>query len=590
MSGEGEYWTRVMRRQFSRRAILRAGATAAGMAGLAAAGCGGGKKNNASSGGGQAVNVPGLSAGGSTAAAAPTAGSFKRGGTIQLAVTGTAPLDPVVNGSYRVLFLSGFPLSRLFRYNSGTDPAVSQTFQTVPDLVQTYENPDKLTYTMKLRQDAMFHPPLSRPLTSADVVATYQRFIGEPRNPSQHIFDPVVDSLTAVDDHTIQWKLKAPHGPFLRKLASTLYLWIQSKDAAEGKIDPAKQMIGTGPWILDSSNSTSFTFKRNPDYFVKGLPYADGAVLNIIPDTSTLEAQFQAGKIDMAGASGTGAIPEPDVEAMKKAVPKASAVSYYQSGFNFMFFNAPTSTESVFHDIRLRRAVSLAIDRDALLDLAYAGHGTWANYVPATFGQWNLDPKGKDIGSAGQWYKHDPAQAKQLLAASGQAGTTFKYMYASDAYGDVFNQLADATRGMLADAGFKLQVVTLNYLKDYIAPDGINWKGPPANSMVFGIDGILADPDDYLTGYLVPGNGRNHSQIDDKTLTDFMQKEREETDESKRLQLVHQAQQMADDLVYYPMVISADSTVFAQPWVQGMLYNANLADGTEMIAYISLNR
>ena len=78
--------------------------------------------------------------------------------------------------------------------------------------------------------------------------------------------------------------------------------------------------------------------------------------------------------------------------------------------------------------------------------------------------------------------------------------------------------------------------------------------------------------------------------MNDANVSALLQKESQEFDDGKRLQLVHQAQQMEADLEYYPMLISSNSTVFTQPWVQGLLYSANLASGTESVAYVSLNR
>ncbi len=462
------YWLRSARRALSRRRLLQGGAALTGVAALGLAGCGSGKNNNtagkAAAPASSAAAPPSASsaAAASPAASTPAAGaaaatvpaaqaSLKTGGVIQGYITGTGNLDPVENTTYRSQYFAGFHYARLFRFETGPNPKTSLSRNTVPDLVEKYEvTADGLQYTLHLRQGVNFHPPLSRPLVAADVQANWDYFNTNPKNTNNTVFKPIVDSLTAPDDKTLVFKLKAPYVPFLNKLANPQYIWIVSKDAVDRKIDPAQQAPGTGPWIFQGISATAISWKKNPDYWNKGIPYADGAVLNIIPDLSTQEAQFQAGKLDVYERSAAA-----DYDDLKKANPKANVVEYTPNGMAFLFFHDVTAADSVFKDVRVRRAASLALDRQGLIDSAYNGRGVWANLTNAGLGKWYLDPRSKDQGDSAQWFKHDPQQAKQLLTAAGALGTEFKFFYPNNAYGDIFNAYADAARGMLADAGLK---------------------------------------------------------------------------------------------------------------------------------------
>src|SRR5579875_2995714 len=523
--------TRLSRRQaLERGAVLITGAAAFGLL----AGCSSGSNNK---------TAQNASAAATPVLAPPAAGAFKTGGTIQAHITGSAPLDPVANTTYRSQWLAGFHYGRLFRFNSGPDPNIGLSRQPVPDHVAGYEiTPDGLTYTMKLRQGITFHPPLSRPFTSADVLASYQYFTTNPKNTNSGIFAPIVDSLTAPDDQTIVFKLKQPYAPFLNKLANAQYLWIMPQEATNGKIDPEQQAIGTGPWIYVGSTPNAITWKKNPNYFIKGIPYADGAILNIIPDTSTLEAQFQAGKIDFMFA---GSPPPSDVDAIKKVVTKAQTIEFATVGLSFFFFSNVTDPNSPFKDPRMRQAASLAIDRQALIDAIYSGHGVWDNIVPPGLSKWYLDPRGSAMGDAGKFFQHNPQQARQLIQAAGHANTELKYIYPNNAYGDLYNSTADAIRGMLSDAGFKLTVVTVDYLKDYINNgQGIFNKGAPPNSIVFALQSAFSDPDDYLTGMLTKNGNRNHDLLDDPDLAALVKKQQVELDEQKRVQIVYDVERM----------------------------------------------
>ncbi|HTE83182.1 MAG TPA: ABC transporter substrate-binding protein, partial [Dehalococcoidia bacterium] len=381
------------------------------------------------------------------------------------------------------------------------------------------------------------------------------------------------------------FKLKQPYAPFLNTLATPLYFWVMSKDVVDGKIDPSKQPVGTGPWLFGDASPTAYSFKKNSDYFVKGLPYADGAVLNIAMDFAAREAQFQAGKLDF------DIFPVTDVDAMKKAVPKANVVTYSNNLLSFLFFTNVSDKDSPFNDVRMRRAASLALDRKGLSDIGYNGQGGWSNIINAGMGKWWLDPQGKEIGDAGKWYKHDPAQAKQLIAAAGHANTEFKFLYPNNAYSEPYNTLADAARGMLSDAGFKLTVVTVDYNKDYMnSGQGIFYKGAPPNTVVFALQSQFSDPDDYLTGMLTPTGNRNHSKVDDPSLTALIKKEQAEVDEAKRVDLVKQIQRQASDQMYYAPAYSSIINSFYQPWIEDRMVTNDYTFGLERSAYLSINR
>ena len=602
----GSYWDRRGRGRLNRRRLLSALAAGSSAAYLAA--CSSSASNNnagqattaatsaprASASAAAASTAPAVAAASGTPAAQaaaastalPGAGSFKTGGTIQLAYIVVAPLDPYENGTYSTQQLAGFTYSRLFRFNSGPDPLITESAQPLPELVGGYEiSPDHLTYTMKLRPGVQWQPPLNRPLSSDDVIASWQRFTTDTKNVNSKIYDPIVDSLTAPDDQTLVWKLKAPYVPFLNKLANAQLFWIMSREAVDGKIDPSQQMVGTGPWIFVGKSPTSFTFKKNPNYFIKGIPYADGVVLNIIPDTSTQEAQFQAGTLDSLG------VPNADIDAMKRAVPKATIGSYLATSYYELFFTPMSVPNNPFSDPRMRQAASVAIDRKALMDLAFKGQGAWANSIPAGLGKWWLDPQSTEMGDTAKLFQFDPKMAKQLLDAAGHTNTELKFVYPNNAYGDTFNAASDALRGMLADAGFKVQSVTVDYLKDWINNgQGYFWKGVPPNSIGHVPQSPFTDPDDYLAGLFTPGGLRNDEDINDPDLLPIIKQQQQEFDEGKRLQLVYQAQKQAAAKMYYVPLISSKVNVFNQPWTQNYVPVNNYSYGTESISYMALNK
>jgi len=99
-----------------------------------------------------------------------------------------------------------------------------------------------------------------------------------------------------------------------------------------------------------------------------GLAYADGSVLNIIPATSTQEAQLQAGQLDVLGITPS------DVDSMKKALPKVHVDEYTPNGLSFLYYTPVTDANSPFKDPRMRQAASVAVEELDRLRFADAVH------------------------------------------------------------------------------------------------------------------------------------------------------------------------------------------------------------------------
>jgi ABC-type transport system substrate-binding protein len=244
----------------------------------------------------------------------------------------------------------------------------------------------------------------------------------------------------------------------------------------------------------------------------------------------------------------------------------------------------------------MRQAASLAIDRQALIDTIYSGRAVWENIINAGLGKWHLDPQSKDIGDGGKYFKQDKQAAKQLISAAGHSDTEVRFVYPNNAYGDVYNATADAVRGMLADAGFKLNVVTVDYLKDWINNgQGLFNKGAPPNqpTIGFALQTPFTDPDDFLTGMFTKAGNRNHDLLDDvntdPAFLDLIKKQAVELDPDKRLQLVLQAQQVHAGLMYLPPIVYTKVYLMGQPWVQNMWVADDYYWGAEQAAYISVN-
>jgi peptide/nickel transport system substrate-binding protein len=563
----------VRNRLTRRRMVALTGATAFLVA------CGGGDDNKDSGGSSQSNAQQGVQP---TTGAISGEGTPKLGGSFTFSDVGDTPLDPTNNPTYRANTLAGFGYSRLLKFKTGPKPDVFFNYEVIPDLAASHELQNNgMQITFKLQPNAKFHnkPPVNgRQVEAEDVKASMERFQTAPKNTNKNAFgsptNKIVESIETPDTKTVVVKLAKPYAPILNLFANHQNLWIQPREIDSG-FDPAKSLIGSGPWILDTVEpDKQLTLKKNPEYFIQGKPYIDTVIRAVVPDLAQNIAQFQAGRLDIYGVPAANKV---DVE---RAVPKAQIITFIPTTYTFI---APQLRgNSPYKDIRVRQALSKAIDRQAWLDLLYMSQGKhFINALPASMGKWWLNPESADAGPGAANYKFDPKASRDLLKAAGMENMPLRFIFTNNAYGDRFNQGAEATAGMLKEAGFSPQIITQDYLKEYIDAKGTffgNYEG-----VFYGLQTPFSDPHDYLFNMNHPSSARNHIGVDDPKLTAMIDDEEKTTDEAARLKKVHDIQRYWIEQMYYiPVAVGFDFS-FRQPWVKSLYYSGSYGWGAEAL-------
>lgn len=575
--GTGRSW---QGRGMTRRRALGVGAGIAGASALAMA-CGRG----GSSQGGDAARPA------ATGTAPQTAGADtpRQGGSARNRFTGTPPLDPIANTTFRAQTLAGYTYSRLLKFRTGTDPAVASNFEVVPDLAAAWEIAgDGTQVTFKLQPNARFHdkaPVNGRAVDSEDVKLALERFRTDPKNSNRAAFGspdlPIVEKVETPDAQTFVVRLAKPYGPVLNLFANPQYLWVLPRESAGG-FDPARDQIGSGPWVLQSVQpDVEIKLKANRAYFVDGRPYADNWTIAIVPDSVQGKAQFQAERLDVE------VINFEDKADVTKSNPRARWVTYTPTTIPFIAFQLRGN--SPFKDERVRRAVSMAFDRDAMLQLSYDGQGVYHNIVPAHLGKWWLDPRSSDAGDAARYFKHDLREAKAMLQAAGVSNLQFKFIYTNNVYGERFNQWAETAATMLKDIGLSPTVVVQDYVREYITPKTGTFYGN-FEGMFFGLQSPLTDAHDYLFNMCHSASKRNHAGVSDPALDAMIDKESSTLDEAARVQLAREAQKYIDGKMYYAPGFIGPAFTAVQPWVKGYRYSATYGSGVESAAELWLER
>jgi peptide/nickel transport system substrate-binding protein len=563
------YWTQLMQFKLGRRSALRAAAVSgAGLSAAALAGC---KTGNTASTGGSASSGPSQTSGGQP----------KPGGIFSTGIDkGPEGWDPHHSVAAQTANFYSYIGGRLFRFRTGRDPSAKQDTDIESDLALSGESPDGLTWTFKLRPNAKFHnvaPVNGHAVQAEDVKATYQRALAPAAatRASLNMIDP--DQIQTPAPDTVVFKLKNPYAEFKYMMASTKFAWILPREALAGSYDPLTTPIGSGPFVFDSYVPDSVVnYKRNPDYWEKGIPYLDGARVAVIADIATREAQFTAGSIGDVRAAVQ------DLDTLKKNVPSASSVIFPPSHPLLGFYQLGDPS-GPFTDIRVRRAVSMAIDRDALNKVIWNGSAAETEYyVPLNMARWSLAMKDVDP-SVQQYYKFNLSEAKKLIDAAGGSNLSVKVaFYTPDS--DEKIKTAQAIFNMLKALPWQINLVQADYAKDWLGSGkGVRYGALAKDTMAFSSTDGLTTVDDFLYGYFYSSSPTNIVRVKDSTLDGMLDKARGIVNDDERLKAYSDIQKYLVDKQYELSAIPAgNNTNLLWPWVQG--YHCNIIEDNGRMA------
>ncbi len=472
----------------------------------------------------------------------------ERGGTLTLAQDNNPPtLDPHGTSSAYTHQLLTLVMSRLLKFKTALDPAVGENRAVEGDLALSVESPDAATWIVKLRPDARFHdvPPVSgRPVTAEDVKATFARAVA-PTSANRAVFD-VIDpaSIDTPTDNTVVFRLKYPYAPFTSTLASG-YAWILPREGVTGSYDITKQLIGSGPFLFDNyTPDVAFVGRRNRAWYQRELPYLDGIRIAIIPDKSQRLAQFTAGNVDYVG------VDIEDLDTMQRSNPSADVISVRHID-NFYIYFQLRDPSSPFHDIRVRRAMSLAIDRQAL-GRVVLGQKFWLNPVVGLgFGKWSITMDDMPP-SISQWYKFDLQQARRILEEAGGSPLSIKFNETKpQPRGARYYTIAETIANMLSGLPWKLSLVTIDYNKDWVG-GGRGVRYGNFSSDTIGLTGLEAatDVDEYLYSHFHSKSAKNIIGLRDPVVDSMIDRARALVSEEERRNAYRDVQVYLADRLY----------------------------------------
>lgn len=309
--------------------------------------------------------------------------------------------DPAVVTATSSMEFLAVVYQRLVRFDDEGQPQ--------PELAESWETPDDLTYVFTLREGVMFQN--GQPLTAEDVKFTFDR-IKDPATSSSWAtqFEPV-EAIEATDDRTVTFRLSTPYGPFLATLSS---VYSSIVPMTPEPTDFQATMIGTGAFALaEAQPDTQTTLTAHPDYWEAGLPQLGTLTYRILPDEATRLASIRTGEIGLTTladpVSVDAATSSEGVEVLEQ-----DTTDYFLLGFN--------CARAPFDNQQVRQALSMAIDRQAIVDAVFFGNGQVTGPIVPTLGDWAQPVDQLPT------YAVNREEAAPLLEEAGQAGLTFRIL------------------------------------------------------------------------------------------------------------------------------------------------------------------
>jgi peptide/nickel transport system substrate-binding protein len=502
----------------------------------------------------------------------------KRGGVLRLAEREAPGLDPHLSISFLTHSYVSLAYSQLVRFPNGPEQKSPTDFSILPDLAEKWTvSKDGKVYTFNLRKNVRFHnkPPVNgRELVAEDVKYSLERFMA--KSGFRDRFEPV-QAIDTVDRYTVRITLKEPYAPFLNHLANPSFCAILPKEVEDKFKDfnHPDAVIGTGPFVLKSyEKGVRVVFEKNPDYFMKGFPYLDGVTIDITPDAAARLAVLRAGKAELPHIWGW--ISPEEARTLKQTNPEMSVTPYKVIGQGFIYLR---TDQPPFNDVRVRRAVSLAIDRKAWNDALLFGEGCVdSGPVPCAMTDWKLDASKLEPAKARYLVGHDVAEAKKLLAEAGFAKGFTMPIYYWPGYVVPWRSYYELAAEDLGKIGISVELKPEEYGK-YISTTALGKYEKAA----MGPSTPFTEVDDFLSGRFYPELPTNQSHVADAQLTKMLVAQRREMDPKKRKQIVDDIQRYLADKAYYIYVPQWPQYVAHPPYVKGFRHHDGYGLGMRLL-------
>ncbi|MDH4184868.1 MAG: peptide-binding protein [Nitrospinota bacterium] len=479
-------------------------------------------------------------------------------------------LLPYLAGDSTSLDISGMVFSGLMTVNKNQD--------LIPDLAESWDiSEDQRTIVFHLRHGVKWHD--GHPWTSADLVYQYEMMV-HPDVPSAYKETFLqIEKVTNPDNHTFTVTFKEPYSPGLVDLMGLgglpkhLLKDVKPEDLIKSPL--ARKPVGNGPWKFVSwETQQAITLEANPDHYT--WPYFSRTVMRIIPDPAVEFLELKAGKIDSMDLGPVQYLRQTDTQYFKDNFAK---YRYMSRGYVYMGYNLK---KPIWADLRVRQAMTYAINKKEIIDAAVMGMGVPAT-GPIKYGTWAYKTDVKQ-------YPYDPELAKKLLAEAGwkdsngdgvldKDGQAFDFEIITNQGNDVRKNSALIIQQNLKQIGVTARIRVIEWSS--FINNFINKRAFDAVILGWGL-GIDPNPYEIWHSSKTGEHEFNFITYSNPEVDELLEKGRREFDREKRKQYYHRFQDILAEEQPYTFLYVADALPIiakrirgVDPGPAGISYNFN---------------
>ncbi len=427
-----------------------------------------------------------------------------------------------------------------------------------PMLATSWEaNADSTVWTFQIRQGVNFHD--GAPLNAEAVRQNLARFVDPDVGAAYAFLLGSVQDIQATGEYTLQLRLAQPFAPILSHLSHS-FIGIVSPNQIQD-LPPEgtfENPIGTGPYVMERWNrGDSIRLSVNEDYW-GSTPQIPNLVFNFIPEESARIVALETGEADAIMA-----VPPQDV-ARLEADPNIDVVFQTSVRTIYVSFN---NIREPFTDVRVRRALNYAVDKQAIVDSIFEGSGFVADApIPdAVFGHTSVGP-----------YEYNPTRARELLAEAGYPdGFSMTLHHPTGRY-PLDATVAQAVQSMLADVGVDASLETREW-SSYLQFTAQPPEQAEYDMFMLGWGTVTLDADYGLYALLHTRqwnpNGNNRGFYSNERVDELLDQARVETNPNQRAPMYHEAVQLIWEDAPWIFLYNAAQINAVRTNVEGLIHH-----------------
>ncbi len=397
---------------------------------------------------------------------------------------------------------------------------VDEDMNIIPSFATEWKNVDDTTMVFKLREGVKFHS--GKEATAEDVKYSLERAMGSPKLGSLYT---LFDKVEIVDKYTVSVTTKKPFGALLYHLShkSASILNKEFVEENEGNIDQIAD--GTGAYMLDSwTAGDNIVLKRNTEYF-RGEPSIEYVKIRSIAEENSKVIGLETGEIDIAA----------DLESMSRntILENDNLILAETSSFSVQYLGMNVE-KPYLNDIRVRKAIAMAIDKDIIIETILMGAMEKANsfLAPGVFG----------YSKSAATYGYNPEEAKKLIEETGYENIELTVLTSNNT---TRAQICEVIQAQLKEIGIDLKIEVVEWGTFLSAT-----SSGEAELYMLGWSPSTGDGDYGLvpnTHSANKGSGGNRSFYENKELDRVLDMAKEELDVDRRRDLYAEAQDIINE-------------------------------------------